>query len=310
MGCSCCITPLRIFIQGLTQVHQVESSFLRLRASTAPSALFLRQTRALHATRNLRSEATASAAPVTPPKPIEASTTSQSKDDTPPVRAVRPRKDTRGQSQQKPFGTKPSLSVARTSRWKSASDTKSNDRQPRKQWESTRQPNWRKPSSDAPEEKPKTPHWAAQKEALKEKFPEGWAPRKRLSPDALAGIRALNAQFPDIYTTDALAKKFEVSPENIRRILKSKWQPSVDEEQSRQERWFRRGMSVWERKAALGVKPPRKWRQEGIARDPTYHAWRQEATRKNKEFEDKENEIHREALRKRRPTGGSEGGSV
>ncbi|MCV5164004.1 hypothetical protein OFB65_27020, partial [Escherichia coli] len=40
-----------------------------------------------------------------------------------------------------------------------------------------------------------------QKNALKEKFPEGWKPLKKLSPDALEGIRALHKQFPEEYTT-------------------------------------------------------------------------------------------------------------
>ena len=109
-------------------------------------------------------------------------------------------------------------------------------------------------------------HWQIQKQALKEKFPEGWNPRKKLSPDALDGIRALNQQFPDVYTTTVLAKRFEVSPEAIRRILKSKWKPSSEEEEERQERWFNRGKQVWSRWAELGKRPPTKWRQEGIDR--------------------------------------------
>jgi hypothetical protein len=110
-----------------------------------------------------------------------------------------------------------------------------------------------------------------QKEALKKKFPEGWSPRKKLSPDALIGIRMLHQQFPEEYTTEVLAKKFEVSPEAIRRILKSKWTPDPEEELERQERWFNRGKKVWTHWAALGKKPPRKWRAEGIVRDPIWN---------------------------------------
>ncbi|OAA79553.1 Neugrin-related protein [Akanthomyces lecanii RCEF 1005] len=117
----------------------------------------------------------------------------------------------------------------------------------------------------------KREEWMIQKEAAKAKFPDGWKPHKRLSPDALAGIRALNAQFPDVYTTQALAERFAVSPEAIRRILKSKWTPSSQEEEDRQGRWHRRGVDVWARKAELGIKPPRRWRDEGIAREPAYH---------------------------------------
>ncbi|KAK7747039.1 Required for respiratory growth protein 9 mitochondrial [Diatrype stigma] len=118
-------------------------------------------------------------------------------------------------------------------------------------------------------------YWKIEKAALKAKFPEGWNPRKKLSPDALEGIRALHAQFPTEYTTEALARQFEVSPEAIRRILRTRWQPaSADEEARRQERWFNRGKRVWEQLAALGKKPPRRWRQEGIVRDPSWHEGR------------------------------------
>ncbi|KAI0153266.1 hypothetical protein GGR57DRAFT_468170 [Xylariaceae sp. FL1272] len=114
-------------------------------------------------------------------------------------------------------------------------------------------------------------NWQIQKAALKEKFPEGWKPRKRLSPDALDGIRALHSQFPQQYTTEVLAKHFEISPEAIRRILKSKWSPSPEEDQNRQERWHNRGKNIWSHMAELGKKPPRKWRAEGIKRDPRWN---------------------------------------
>ena len=106
--------------------------------------------------------------------------------------------------------------------------------------------------------------WQLQKQALKEKFPDGWKPRKKLSPDALDGIRALHQQFPDVYTTEVLARRFEVSAEAVRRILKSKWQPSPEEEEDRQERWFSRGKQIWSRWAELGKKPPSRWRREDI----------------------------------------------
>ncbi|KAK4162202.1 hypothetical protein QBC43DRAFT_321991 [Cladorrhinum sp. PSN259] len=113
--------------------------------------------------------------------------------------------------------------------------------------------------------------WRTQKEALKEKFPEGWNPRKRLSPDALAGIRALHAQFPQEYSTEKLSEKFEISPEAVRRILKAKWQPAAEEEEERQMRWFERGKRVWSHWAELGKKPPTRWRKEGIVRDPKWN---------------------------------------
>ncbi|KAI0837297.1 hypothetical protein F5Y06DRAFT_271282 [Hypoxylon sp. FL0890] len=128
-----------------------------------------------------------------------------------------------------------------------------------------------KKGKDKSEPSRKKEMWEIQKEALKKKFPEGWRPRKRLSPDALDGIRALHSQFPEDYTTEVLANKFEVSPDAIRRILRTKWTPSPEEEVNRQERWFNRGKNIWSQMAALGKKPPRRWRKEGIVRDPRWN---------------------------------------
>ncbi|CAJ2511622.1 Uu.00g072470.m01.CDS01 [Anthostomella pinea] len=113
--------------------------------------------------------------------------------------------------------------------------------------------------------------WQIQKAALQSKFPEGWMPRKRLSPDALDGIRALHAQFPQQYPTAMLAAQFEVSPEAIRRILRAKWAPRPEEEEDRQGRWFNRGKSIWGQMAELGKKPPRRWRREGVVRAPYWN---------------------------------------
>ncbi|KAI6349088.1 hypothetical protein MCOR25_010706 [Pyricularia grisea] len=117
----------------------------------------------------------------------------------------------------------------------------------------------------AEEPKPKKESWMIQKNALEKKFgDQGWKPQKKLSPDAIQGIRALHQQFPDVYTTPALAERFEMSPEAIRRILKSNWTPSAKEEEDRQQRWFKRGKQIWEQKAQQGAKPPKKWREEGV----------------------------------------------
>ncbi|MCJ1352197.1 MAG: Required for respiratory growth protein 9 mitochondrial [Icmadophila ericetorum] len=109
--------------------------------------------------------------------------------------------------------------------------------------------------------------WQIQKEALKRKFGEtGWNPRKRLSPDALEGIRSLHAQYSETYTTPVLAEHFKVSPEAIRRILKSKWKPNEEQEEDRRRRWDKRGETIWSSMVELGVKPPKKWREMGIGR--------------------------------------------
>lgn len=106
--------------------------------------------------------------------------------------------------------------------------------------------------------------WQVQKQALAQKFgSSGWAPRKRLSPDALEGIRSLHSQFPEKYTTPVLASHFQISPEAIRRILKSKWRPNQEEELERRDRWTKRGESIWRRMVEIGIKPPKKWRYMG-----------------------------------------------
>jgi hypothetical protein len=100
--------------------------------------------------------------------------------------------------------------------------------------------------------------WQVQKEALQKKFgSEGWNPRKKLSPDTIDGIRALNQQYPDKYPTPVLAEKFKVSAEAIRRILKSKWRPSPEKAADRRERWARRHDRIWDQQAAIGLRPAR-----------------------------------------------------
>jgi transcriptional regulator with XRE-family HTH domain len=39
------------------------------------------------------------------------------------------------------------------------------------------------------------------------------------------GLRQLHKLEPETFTTEVLADKFRVSPEAVRRILKSKWEP-------------------------------------------------------------------------------------
>ncbi|OJD23622.1 required for respiratory growth protein 9, mitochondrial [Blastomyces percursus] len=110
-------------------------------------------------------------------------------------------------------------------------------------------------------EKPDTPRelepWQIQKQALKKKFPEGWNPRKRLHPDTLDTIRHLHQQDPTTYSTPALAQEFKVSPEAIRRILKSKWQPSPEVAAERRERWEKRRKRIWSHLSEIGVRPHR-----------------------------------------------------
>jgi len=107
--------------------------------------------------------------------------------------------------------------------------------------------------------------WQTQKAALQSKHSgESWAPRKRISPDALSGIRALHSSQPSIYTTAQLSTHFKTSPEAIRRILKSKWRPSEEEQEGRRDRWERRGERKWSEMVEMGIRPPKKWRDMGV----------------------------------------------
>lgn len=111
------------------------------------------------------------------------------------------------------------------------------------------------------------PSWQAQKAALKEKLGgEAWNPRKKLSPDTMEGIRHLHSTQPTKFTTPILAEHFKVSPEAIRRILKSKWRPSDQEYEARMQRWDKRGERIWTNLVEMGVKPPKKWREMGVGR--------------------------------------------
>jgi hypothetical protein len=121
--------------------------------------------------------------------------------------------------------------------------------------------------------------WKIQKAALVNKFGEkGWQPRKRLSPDTLEGIRALHKSDPAAYSTEMLADHFKITPEAIRRILKSKWRPNEDEVEQRRLRWEKRGVKKWEEMAKDGAKPPAKWRAQGV-KSPKVQ-WREEMDEK------------------------------
>ncbi|KDQ07344.1 hypothetical protein BOTBODRAFT_90414, partial [Botryobasidium botryosum FD-172 SS1] len=61
---------------------------------------------------------------------------------------------------------------------------------------------------------------------MKKLYPDGWNPPKKLSREAMDGLRTLHAHDPVTFSTPVLAEKFKVSPEAVARILKSRWRPS------------------------------------------------------------------------------------
>ena len=111
------------------------------------------------------------------------------------------------------------------------------------------------------------PSWQLEKEASKRKLNgETWNPRKKLSPDTMEGIRHLHNTQPQRFTTPVLAQHFKVSPEAIKRILKSKWRPTDEEQEDRLRLWDKRGEQICTNLVELGVKPPKKWREMGVGR--------------------------------------------
>ncbi|SCU98387.1 LAMI_0F14400g1_1 [Lachancea mirantina] len=85
------------------------------------------------------------------------------------------------------------------------------------------------------------PEWKRQKFALKEKLGnQEWKPLKKLSREQMESVRLLKRQFPDM-SAKQLGDQYKVSPEVIRRILKSTWEPTEEEMVDIQARWKRRG---------------------------------------------------------------------
>ncbi|KAG6335445.1 hypothetical protein ID866_3644 [Astraeus odoratus] len=70
--------------------------------------------------------------------------------------------------------------------------------------------------------------WQRHRERIKEKFPDGWNPKHKLSREAMEALRSLHALDKATFTTSILASKFKISPEAVRRILRSKWEPSKE----------------------------------------------------------------------------------
>jgi Neugrin len=84
-------------------------------------------------------------------------------------------------------------------------------------------------ANHTPESDPTPLRWAQHRATMKAKFPNGWAPPHKLSRAAMDGLRALHAHDPDTFTTPVLSEKFRISPEAVRRILRSKWQPTKEQ---------------------------------------------------------------------------------
>jgi len=67
------------------------------------------------------------------------------------------------------------------------------------------------------------------RERMRSSFPKGWSPPHKLSRQAMDGLRVLHMHDPETFSTPILAERFRISPEAIRRILRSKWEPSPEQ---------------------------------------------------------------------------------
>ena len=67
------------------------------------------------------------------------------------------------------------------------------------------------------------------RERMKSLFPEGWSPPHKLSRQAMDGLRVLHMHDPETFSTPLLAERFRISPEAVRRILRSRWEPSPEQ---------------------------------------------------------------------------------
>lgn len=108
--------------------------------------------------------------------------------------------------------------------------------------------------------------WRVDKAHLQAKFGGAhWSPLKKLSPEAQDAIRLLHKNHPE-FSTQKLSERFEVSPDAIRRILKSKWRANADEAtiEDTKERWERRKDSVWERWVEMEVVRTKKMKKAAM----------------------------------------------
>lgn len=92
----------------------------------------------------------------------------------------------------------------------------------------------------------KLPEWTKREESLRKRY-GAWNPTRKLSRQQISDIRELKGQWPQMKTKQ-LADHFHINPESIRRILKSRWEPSEDELASINERTERRKLQSQELK--------------------------------------------------------------
>ncbi|KAJ2734014.1 hypothetical protein IW152_002670 [Coemansia sp. BCRC 34962] len=110
--------------------------------------------------------------------------------------------------------------------------------------------------------------WQRRKIELKLKLgSEKWEPAKKIATSSMEKIRLLNSEFPDVWTMQRLSEQFKVSQETVRRILKSKFRPSEQRTEKREQK-RKSEMLAFKEKAKMhgDSAPPRQRTEEGKGR--------------------------------------------
>lgn len=71
------------------------------------------------------------------------------------------------------------------------------------------------------------PTWVKRDQSLKKRY-GSWNPSRKLTRQQISDIREIKQRLPTLKTVQ-IADVFQVNPESIRRILKSKWTPTESE---------------------------------------------------------------------------------
>ncbi|KAK4053236.1 CAAX prenyl protease [Microbotryomycetes sp. JL221] len=80
------------------------------------------------------------------------------------------------------------------------------------------------------------PQWLKHRQTMKQKFPNGWQPPKRVSRQTMNLMKTLHQSNQTLYTLELLSEHFKISKEAVRRILKSKFELPLIEIQKREEK--------------------------------------------------------------------------
>jgi len=86
--------------------------------------------------------------------------------------------------------------------------------------------------------------WSAVRQKYKELYPNGWQPQKKLTRYQMDYLRSLRTDFPSEWTITKLSTSFGISHSAVKRILKSKFEPS----QEVQERQDKRAQEIKEKR--------------------------------------------------------------